>query len=330
MPTRQAAKKQKKGLQPRMFSGLNQKRMAQKSGGGGNRVQFGDETPTNTLQFLDTPEEMREYYIHAFQEDGRWHFVPCAGQDECPLCDSESERVRQISYRFACNVLDLKTGQVKILEGPKTLASLIFYKYKRKPAVFLKRVFDVTRFPTRPVTFNFELAEEDAVSTRGKKKIDLDEYVLGEMKSYYGDDLTLTPADLSDDSDDEDDEDDDELDEDEFTESILKKKSVGDLKELAEELEVDPVPKTKPKLIAAILAAQDADEDEDDEDEDEEDDEDLDDEDDDEEDDEDEDDDEDEEDEDEEPPARRRKVPVKATSKKVPARKAAAKSTRRK
>src|SRR5215471_1924298 len=193
------------GLQPQTFKGLNKKRIEQRPQGSGKRVVFGREDPTVSVQFLQTPEDFTEFNIHAFQEDGRWHFVPCAGKDVCPLDDDEDSDIARTNYRFACNVLNTRTGKVQILEGPKTLAGLIFYRYERKPSTFTKRVFDVTKFPTTPVTYNLELAEEEALSTRGKRLLDMDEYLLDEMRAYYGDDLeNVVGGDLSDDDEDED------------------------------------------------------------------------------------------------------------------------------
>lgn len=215
----------RRGLTVKTFQGLSKKRMAAGGGGSSNRVMFKKEEPTVPLQFLQTPEDFIEYDIHGFQEDGRWQFVPCAGSDDCPLCDDEEDNVRRRSYRFACNVLNVSTGKVQILEGPKDLASRVFNKWERKPEKFLDRVWDVSRFPTQPVSFAVDIAEDlDAVSTRGKKALDLDEYVLGEMKAYFGDDMG-TASDLDEDEDEdekprrrraavEDDDDEDEADDD--------------------------------------------------------------------------------------------------------------------
>lgn len=204
----------KKGLTPKTFKGLNQKRMEQAGRGQGKRVRFSDNEPTVTLQFMQTPDDFMEFQVHFFQEDGRWNVVPCAGKDDCPLCEAEDDKISGTSYRFAANVLNLKTGKVQVLEGPQALALRIFSRYKRAPSKFLKRVYDVSKLPTKPVNYDMEVAEEDAVSTRGKKLFDLEEYLVEEMKAYYGDDLDITPGSLSDDDEDEGDEDVDEEEED--------------------------------------------------------------------------------------------------------------------
>lgn len=186
-----ARTKQKKGLSVKTYGGLSKKRMASGgSGGMSKRVAFKKEEPTVPLQFLQPPEDFIEYDIHAFQEDGRWQFVPCTGADSCPLCDDEDDQVRRLSYRFACNVLNLANNKVQILEGPKDLATRIYHKYERAPQKFLKRVWDVSRYQTTPISYSVDLAEDlDPVATRGKKSLDLDEYLTDELKSYYGPDL---------------------------------------------------------------------------------------------------------------------------------------------
>lgn len=275
----------KKGITPQVFKGMSKGRMEKKGGGAGKRVFFSNEDPTVTLQFLQTPDEAQEYYVHFFQEDGRWNVVPCAGKADCPLCDSDDEKIARPSYRFAINVINLKDGRVQVLEGPQALALRVFQRYKRKPALFKKRVYDVSKFPTSPVSYDVEIAEEDAVSTRGKKLIDLEQYLIDEMKAYYGDDLSISPSALDDDEDDEDDEEDDEDDE------------LDDDEEDEDEL--------------------DDDDDEEDDDDDEEDDDD--------EDDDDEDEDDEDEDDEPEPPKKSSKAPAKkAVAKKAPAKKTTA------
>jgi hypothetical protein len=218
MPRRTSARRA--GLSPKTSKGLTKKRIERKAAGSGKRVVFGNEDPTVTVQFLQSPDDFTEFEIHSFQEDGRWWFVPCAG-DGCPLDDAEGEQQRRTSYRFAANVWNSKLNKVQVLEGPKTLAQQIFYRYQRKPSVFLKRVYDVTKFQTQPVSYNFELAEEDPISVRGKRPFDLDEYLVEEMKGYYGDDLELAAATLSDDDMDDDVDDDDDDMEDEDTDDEL-------------------------------------------------------------------------------------------------------------
>lgn len=298
--------KSKKGFSVKTFKGMTKKSVEQQSGGFSRRVPL-RKNETVPIQFLEGPEDCTEFEVHAWQEDGSWAFVPCAGSEACPLCHSDSDKIRRTSYRFLLNAFNLEAKEVQILEGPRTLANAIFYRFQRKPGAFLKRTFEVTRFGTSPVTYNFELGEDPVVKTEKLKLIDHDDYLIEEMKRYYGDELPEPGATSLDDDEDDDDIADDDDDDDE---------DLDDDEEEDDEEEEDD---------------DDSDEDEDDDDsddddEDEEDDEEDDDEDEeeDEEEDEDEDDDDDDEEEDDEPPA---KSKSKSKSTKTPAKKAAPKKT---
>jgi hypothetical protein len=326
----------KKGLSVKTFSGLNTKRMASKGGGANQGVRVvlkdGDTVP---VQFVGQPNTFTEFEIHQFQEDGRWHNVPCLG-DGCPLCDDESDSKSKTKYRFACPVYNLKEKKGQILEGPKDMAQKIMFRYgttPRQQGRFLKRPWEMVRFPTNPVSYACDKGEEDElVNLKGIKFPDVMEYLDKEVKAYYGDEM---PSASSLDDDDDDVAEDDDADE--YTEAELKRKTAAQLRSIAKDegvaqRDIKAAGNDKKALIALILDDEedkDEDDEEDDEDEDEDDDED-DDEDEDEEDDEDEDDDEDDEDDDEDDePAPPRKSARKAV-KKAPAKKAAPrKATRR-
>lgn len=171
------------GLSVKTYSGLNEKRMQQKSGG--NRVVI-EKGSTIPVQFLQKVSEFVEFDQHSWQEGGQWWYVPCTGDETCEPCQSEDEKKRKKGYKFLANVFNLKERKVQILEGPKTLATQIFYKYQRKPVAFLKRVYDITKFPTNPISYNFELAEEQAVKTAGLKLLDLNDYLDSQLDRYYG------------------------------------------------------------------------------------------------------------------------------------------------
>lgn len=206
----------RKGLSPKTFQGLNKKRMEKKSGGFGKRLKLEGGQPV-PVQFLTKPDRFMEFEIHNFQEEGRWEFVPCAG-DGCPLCAEESDERSSTRYRFCCNVYNLKERKVQILEGPKDLAGRIFYRFERKPVSFLKKAFELTKFPTSPVTYDVALADEATVTTKSLKPYDLEEYVREEMERYYGtSDIPSTDA-IEDDEDDDEVEDDEDFDTEEVAE----------------------------------------------------------------------------------------------------------------
>jgi hypothetical protein len=323
----------RKGLTVRTFKGLDKKRIEKKGRGQGNRLAI-EQGETVSVQFLSTPDEFTEFYTHSWKDD-RWYFVPCAG-DGCPLCEDEDRDKAKVGYRFATLVYSFKDKDIKILEGPKDLAGRIMYRYERRPSLFLKRTYEITKMATTPVSYEFAVGEDDLIAaatikSKLSKAISIEDYLEGELRSYWGDDLPGTGSITEDDGDEDEDEDEDE-EEAEYSLADLRKMKLIKLQEIAEDREIDTEDMDKSDLIEAIMEAAEGvpDEDEDDEDEDEsEDDEDEDDESDEDEEDDDEDDDEDEdEDEDDEEPRRPAKKAAKsvkkAPAKKVPAKKAAA------
>lgn len=312
----------KSGLSVRTFKGLNDKRMKKNDNANfGLRlaIKQGD---TVSVQFLYDPDQFDEFDQHSWNDGGRWNFVPCVGE-ECPICQDEDSKRAKKNYRFACLVYNISEKKVQILEGPKDLAGRIAYRYKRKPALFLKRTFEITKFPTTPVTYDCAVGEDDLVSAavlkaKAKGVTSVEDYLEGEAKSFYGSEIPT--ADLSSkrkDDDDDDDEDEDEDETVEYTVADLKKMKLVKLQGIAEDLEIDTDDLDKTELIEAIIAASSDDDDEEDDDEDDDDEDSDEDEDDDDSDDEDDDEDEDDEDDDEDD------VPVK----KSPAKKSAAKKT---
>lgn len=224
-------KKKSGGLTPQTFKGMSPQRFKSKGGGGYQKRLPLKKGATIPVLFLDRPDDFKEYEVHAFQEAGRWHFVPHA-EEGCPLCESDSEQVSRRSYRFCANVYNLEAKKVQVLEGGSNLAVVVHAKHAAKPSVFRKRVYDLTMFPTQPVSFQLERSDDEPPSAAKIAKLqkhELDEYILGEMKAYYGDDLSN--IDLSSSLDDDDDEDDDdweeeeEDDEDEDDEPPRRKKS---------------------------------------------------------------------------------------------------------
>jgi hypothetical protein len=332
----------KKGLGAAMSSGLNKKKLAKRAQRSlGNRVILKDGS-TVPVQFLTGIDGAKEYELHRFQEDGSWVMVPCLGEG-CPLCDDESDTKSKTSYRFIMNVYNLAEKKVQVLEGPADLANKIVFKFERlkKPTDFTKRTWEVTRFPTNPTTYGMDKGEEDPVPTKGMKLIDLEGYVDGQIKTYYGDNLPTASA-L--DGDDDDDDDADEDDADTWTEKELRKKKIAALRKIAEEegvskKDIKAAGDDKDDLIALIIG-EDDDDDDDDEDDDDDDDDDEDDDDDDEddddddedddEDDDDEDDDDDDEDDDDDDEPVKSKSKSKASKKSAPAKKSASKKKSKK
>lgn len=246
-----------KGLSPKTFRGLNKKRM-EKKGGNFNRVVIkqGDSV---VVQFLEPIEEFVEYENHSFRDGARWQYVPCAG-DDCPLCADDDPDVSKTGYRFCCNVYNFKEKKVQILEGPKDLAGRIAHRYERRAKSWLKRTWEISKFPTTPVSYDVESADDRPVRPDGLERHDLMKYITDEMLRYFGDDIPSPskgggPSSLDDDWDDEE----DSFDDDEYTKEDLLDLGPAALKEAAESVGVSVKKITKEnrkKVISAILKKQ--------------------------------------------------------------------------
>lgn len=257
-----------KGLTPQLFSGLSKKRMKKSTGTGvAAIIKTGSTIP---VQFLQKVEDFVEYDNHNWREGKDWIYVPCAG-DKCPLCDDESDEISKKTYRFATNVYNLEARKVQVLEGPKTLARLIYHRYDRNPAQFQKRVYEVTKLATQPISYIVDRAEEErTVATKGLKLHDLEEYVLKNMQRYYGDEMPAADADddLDEDEDEDEDDEDENGDEENDEEEDLSSMSLAELREKAEEMDLATSGK-KSALIERIEEALEEDEEEEEEDDDE-------------------------------------------------------------
>lgn len=217
-----AKKRKKSGGMPsvKTHSGLNKERMKKSGGGGGSgtyrwRLKWPKEGGEFPLQFLTDIDGFVEYDIHGFREDGRWQFVPCIGEDDCPLCHHEDSNVRGLSYRFIANVYNHASGEVQVLEGPKDLGSRIWSRRDKieKSEDFLRRVWDVARFATKPISYDVSRSETKPRNPKSMKLYDLQEYLDGELVDYYGEDgpssISALEADLDEEWDDDSADDDD-------------------------------------------------------------------------------------------------------------------------
>lgn len=248
-------KAKSKGFSPKIYKGLNDKRMAK--GQGGNRLVL-KQGDTATVQFCTGIEEFREFDVHTFQDRNRWNYIPCAG-DDCPLCDDEDPDVSKTSYRFCCNVYSKKEKKVLILEGPKDLSGRIALRYKNNRKKFTRKLYDVSKLKTTPVSYDVESADGKVVDTSSMDLIDLDAYITAEMERYFGD---ATPVrNKSGKSALDDDDDDDDADEDEYDEDELLDMEKSEVKRIAKSMKIKTVdsegePLSKKKLVAKIIKKQ--------------------------------------------------------------------------
>lgn len=249
------------GLSPKIYGGLSKKRMAQKSATNRCVVKAGD---TVTVQFLEVPDDMKEFDQHQFRDRNRWFYVPCAGKN-CPLCDDEDPDVAKVNYRFICNVWNFKTKRVEILEGPKTLAGRIQFRWERKKKSFLKRTYDVSKFDTQPVEWDCDSGDEDALpaaKVAKLKKFDLEDDITQSMARYFdSESLPSKGSKTALDDDDDDDYEDDDDEDTEYDEDDLDDMSNKEVRKIAKSMGIrtkdsDGDPISKSKLIKRIIKKQ--------------------------------------------------------------------------
>jgi hypothetical protein len=245
------------GLAPTIYRGLNENRMRKGSNTPRLILKQGD---TATVQFLTSIKEFREYDMHQFQERNRWQYVPCAG-DGCPLCEDEDPDVSKISYRFCCCVWVPKEKKVLILEGPKDLSGRIALRFKGNKKKFTKRMYDVSKLKTTPVSYDVERSDGRTIDPDSVELIDLDKFIVDEMERYFGDSTPKPSSKGRSSLDDDDDDDDDDADEDEYDEDELDDMELSEVKSIAKSLGIalktkDGEKRKKSKLIQLILKKQ--------------------------------------------------------------------------
>ena len=247
---------------PKMFSGLNDKRMQSGAGRFADRTKFvqGD---TIEVQFLDLIGEFVEYDQHQFRDGGKWKYVPCGG-DNCPLCADDDPEVSKTHYRFSCNVWNHDTKRVEVFEGPKTLGTLIAKRYKKiaKKAgsdekklrkLWTNSVWEMSKMKTQPVSFDMDEGDSSAVAPakwEGKKH-DLQKNIIEQFRFYFGDDVDIRALDAK-----EDESAKSSMDDEGVTKKELKAMDDDALKKVGKSFGIKIKGKTKKEFIDAILEAQ--------------------------------------------------------------------------
>lgn len=249
---------------PVMFGGLSE-RMESKGGGGSFSLKF-EYGKAQPVQFLGEPNDPAAFYEfeqHQFNAGG-WKYVPCLGKG-CPLCDDEDSEVSKTHYRFIASVYSFSDKEVRVMEGPKTLAQRIAFRWancQKKNQNFRRKTYEVTKMKTTPVSYDVEASDDPAISTRSLTLPDLEEYIKDAANRFFGDTDQRGAgqdkprgASRRGSSLDADDEDDDVEDEDEpHTRSELSEMSSRELKDLARSLRINPSKFTsRSEIIRAIM-----------------------------------------------------------------------------
>lgn len=249
-------------IAPKIFTGLNEGRMASTAGRFADRTKF-QQGDTVELQFLDPITSFAEYDQHQFRDGGKWKYVPCGGEN-CPLCADDDPEVAKVHYRFSCNVYNHDTKRVEVFEGPKTVSQLVAKRYKKIVAkakgnenkalkLWQNATWQLSKMKTQPVTFDMEEGDNDPVSTKKweGKLFDLSANIIEQFKFYFGADVDVRALDAK-----EEKEAKSSMDDVAFSKKDLKKLSDDDLKKVGKDFGIKAKGKTKKEFIDAIAAAQ--------------------------------------------------------------------------
>jgi hypothetical protein len=232
-----------------------------------------------TIRFLHDPIDKKNpwkrFDEHYIRENKSGAYVPCIGEG-CPLDGDPDARS---SRRWLANVLDVGTGEVRLLKMTKAMVDKLIIKYERsgkgdKDPSLMRRNYTIIRVgDDQQTTYEVENEDPGPLEVNGRKVklsslklIDIDDELQERVTRFYGGGSKKKAS--SRDLDDEDEEDED----DELEDELEDEEDESDEEE-DEEDEEDPDEDDteKPRKRGRKVVAED--EDEDDEDEDDEDDE---------------------------------------------------------
>lgn len=188
-------------------------------------IRFKDKEAV-TIRFLEEPTEWHRFDEHYINGDGGG-FVPCIG-DGCPLDGDPDSRATR---RWLANVVDVGSGEVRLLKMTRALVDTFILKYERsgtkgKEPSLRKRNYTITRLGAGTDT-KYDVENEDAgpLEIGGKevrlsklKLIDVDAELTERVQRFFGGGYkgkAKAGRGASDEDDDEDFEDEEDDDEDE-------------------------------------------------------------------------------------------------------------------
>lgn len=226
-----------------------------------------------TVRFLTEPEDWYAYREHY---DPDVNFFPCIGKDnDCPGCESESEKVQRTSRRYLSNAFDVENGAVIPLKLPLDLANRLVARYERNGDTLLNRDYTLHRMG-KGLDTTYDVTPEDKSKFEVSKHqlIDLEKALIEQFEDAFDiehEEEETAPPPRSrrqsqvDDDDDLDNEvpsepsasaDEDDDDGSYLTEEQALKLGKDELKELAERLGIELDGRwSKEKMVDTIFAS---------------------------------------------------------------------------
>lgn len=205
------AKKHKGSLLVPTHGGLNKQRYKQKGSFDTLRLEEGKTKPIMFCGRPDDKKMFKEVDYHRWKEDKKtYHQVPCLGEDVCPLDEDDDDDISATSYQFLTCVYDLKERKYLVYRAGKLAAGVIALRFKKfvdndREDRWTKTVWDITRMPGSFQAPDIERSDVSRVKLDSSKFINLDDWLVTQVKNFYGDDLP-TASSLDEDDDDEDDQ----------------------------------------------------------------------------------------------------------------------------
>jgi hypothetical protein len=161
-----------------------------------------------------------KYYEHGIQRNGFWSRVPC--HKSCQLDGNSNARA---ATRWLANVVDVGTGEVRLLYMTKSIVDSFVIKYERsrgkagdREPTLMNRNWTIVRIGSDQDTkYEIDGEEVGRLEIDGKTvrissfdKLSADEELIQEVENYYGANVRTKPKTSKTEDDDDEEEDIDE------------------------------------------------------------------------------------------------------------------------
>lgn len=149
-----------------------------------------------TVRFLTEPDEWYAYREHY---DPDIHFFPCIGKDnDCPGCEHPSDKVQRTSRRYLANVVDVESGQVVPLKLTLDLATRLVARYERNGDTLLNRDYTLHRMGKGlDTTYDVTPEDKSKFDATGLQMVDLEKALIEQFEDAFdldSDDSEVAPS----------------------------------------------------------------------------------------------------------------------------------------
>jgi len=136
-----------------------------------------------TVRFVEEPEDWYSYREHYSPEV---NFFPCIG-DDCPGCNSDSDKTQRASRRFLASALDTDQGQVVPLKLPLDLANRLVARYERYGNTITDRDYTLHRMG-KGLDTSYDVTPEapQDMDLSRYESIDHEEVLLQQFQDAFG------------------------------------------------------------------------------------------------------------------------------------------------